>query len=1062
MNRKNRPVPMLGCVFIALVSVLVTGQPSVSQTVTGSIVGTVRDPQGAVIPNASLSAKNLEMGTERSVTSDASGGFSIASIPAGGYSLSIAAPGFQKEVRSGITLTVGAIIRLDFTLNLGALAETVEVAGEAPQVNTTTSTMSGLVSDKVVRELPLNQRDWLQLATLEAGVTTIGNTNGSGATSTGMGMKMSISGSRPNANVYRIDGLVVNDQTNDSPGSVLGGNMGVDAIREFTVLTNTFSAEFGRTSGGVVNAISKSGTNTVHGTAFEFIRNSILDARNFFDIKIPPFRRNQFGGSIGGPIRKNKLFYFGNYEGLRQFLSQSLNSQTLSPNARNGIICANSACTSTTQVAIAPSIKPYLSLFPVANGAINGDTGQFVRGAGQIGHEDYVTAKVDYQVNAQTSLSGSYTFDRASSAGHDAFAEISISNRSRNQRGMLTLQHVFSPSLLNTIRGGINRVVALAATYSNPVTPLLADPSLGFTPGKSVGQVSVPGLGTFSGIDSSGGDLFWYTVPQLNDDLTWIKGRNNIRIGFSVEAIQNNLNSPSSPAGLWQFGSISDFLQAIPLQFQSDFPGTDEYRGLRQKIFGAYIQDDIRLKSNLTFNLGVRYEPSTVVSVANGKAARLLTLSDPQVATGIPLYRNPTLRNFDPRVGLAWDPFGNGRTAIRAGFGMYDVQPLPNLFNLLEDRTAPFFESGNILNPPASSFPNGAFKLLGPTSLTAFYMESTPSRPYKMQWNGNIQRQIVRGLTFMAAYVGSKGVHLPNVSADIDEIPPSYVTNAPDGHYVFPLTRPIPRINPNFQQIRSLFWDGFSTYHSLQANMLERIADRLTLQVAYAWSKSMDNGSVEYSNAELAGSMDSPYRFIPDIQRGLSDFDVRQHVAVHTVWDVPALKSGAMVSRFLLSGWEVSGIFTAQSGNPFSIRLPNDRAGTGSLVAMSVRDGQRPDFVAGPDCAPPTGGDPNRYIHLQCFAYPRAGTLGNLGRNALPGPGLVNLDFSLFKNHSLLHERLKVQFRAEAFNLTNTANFAIRLVTAFTGSGAIIPSQGALLSTTTKSRQLQFGLRLAF
>ena len=1047
--------------FAAALLLTVASQ-SFAQTVTANILGTIKDAQGAVIPNASVSARNAGTGAQRTTASDNTGGFSIASVPVGDYSVTVTAPGFQTEVQNGVSLSVGATVRVDFGLKVGAVTEKVEVTAAGAQVDTATSTISGLVSDKVIRELPLNQRDWLQLATLEAGVTTIGATSGGGSTSTGMGMKMSISGGRPNANVYRIDGLVVNDQTNNSPGSALGGNMGVDAIREFSVLTNTYSAEYGRSSGGVVNAITKSGDNGVHGSAFEFIRNSDLDARNFFDQSLPPFRRNQFGGSVGGPIKKDKLFYFGNYEGLKQFLGQTINAQTLSPNARNGIICANSACTSTTQVAINPLVKPYLALFPVANGSINGDTAQYVVGPGQRGNEHYVTGKIDYQISTSTLLNGSYTFDNANISGSDAVAELTTATHSRNQRVGLSLQHIFSPTLLNTARAGVNRVVALAGVYSNPAVPGLADTSLGFVPGKSVGTVVIPGLTSFNGLDSSGGDQFRYTVPQFNDDLSVIRGRHSIRTGFSFEAIQDNLGSPSVPAGQWQFGSIANFLQGVPLQFQSDFPGTDATRAMRQKIFGLYVQDDFRMRHNLTLNIGVRYEPSTVVSTLNGKSASLVNLTDATVTPGIAMYQNPTLRNFAPRVGLAWDPFGDGRTAVRAGFGVYDIGPLPNLFNLLVDRTAPFFLTGTAINPPAAAFPNKGLGLLGPTSLTALYIQRKPPASYKMQWNLNIQRELVRNLTLALAYVGAKGEHLANVSADLDEIPPSYVTNSPDGHYVFPLTRPIPRINPNFGQIRSMIWDGWSKYNALQANLSERMGARFTMQVAYAWSKSMDNGSVEYSNVELAGAQDSPYRFIPNVQRGRSDFDVPQHLAINTVWQVPSPNTSMMVPKFLLSGWEASGIFSAQSGTPFSVRIPTDTAGTGSLVANSNSNGQRPDFVTGPTCNPATGGDPAHYIHLECFSFPKAGTLGNLGRNALRGPELQNFDFSLFKNDTMFKERLKIQFRAEAFNILNHANFATKLVTVYTGGGAIVPASAALLSTKTKSRQIQFGLRFVF
>ncbi len=379
-------------VLVAVVSVFMNAPESVAQTVAGRILGTIRDSQGAVIPGATVSAKSLETGAERTTVSDDSGGFNITSVPAGSYEVTASLAGFQKEVRSGVTLTVGAALRVDFTLKVGALQqEEVVVTGEAPQVDTTTSTMSGLVSETTIRELPLNGRDWLQLGALQSGVLIGLSKNpdlGENVTHGG-GMFMSISGGRPTSNVFMVDGLVINDHANKSPGSALGVNLGVDAIREFSILTSTYSAEFGRSSGGVINAITKGGTNAIHGTGFYFGRNSALDARNFFDQGLPPFRRHQFGGAVGGPIKTDKLFFFGNYEGLRQFLSESFSSDTLSPNARNGILASGAT------VRIDPKVAPYLALFPVANGRINGDSAKYVFGAGQLGIENYAVGRME-------------------------------------------------------------------------------------------------------------------------------------------------------------------------------------------------------------------------------------------------------------------------------------------------------------------------------------------------------------------------------------------------------------------------------------------------------------------------------------------------------------------------------------------------------------------------------------------------------------------------------------------------------------------------------------------
>ena len=1055
MTRKSRKAQWLIGTIVMVVVVFASAPRSEAQTITGSILGTIRDQQGAVIPNTSVSAKNVGTGAERTAISDASGGYSIVSVPAGSYEVTASAAGFQTEVHSGITMTVGAAVRVDFSLNVGAVAEKVEVTAEAPQVDTTTSTMSGLVGDTVIRELPLNGRDWLQLALLQPGALPVVD-QPAPSVSRGTGTQMSISGGRPTQNVFRVDGLVVNDELNRSPGSALGVNMGVDAIREFSVLTDTFPAEYGRSSGGVINAITKSGTNTLHGTAFYFHRNSALDARNFFDATLPPFRRHQFGASVGGPIKRDKLFFFANYEGLRQFLSLSIAANTLSPNARNGILASGATVT------VSPRVQPYFAFYPLPNGPITGDTGRLILGAGQLGTEDYVTGKIDYQLSANTAIAGSYTFDKAVITTPNVFDNKLTDTRTRNQRVMLSMQHVFSPVWLNTVRTGFNRFVGLGNLDHNPATPAMTDLSLGFLPGKPAGSFIVPGLDNFSGLGSDGGNYYWYTAPQLNDDLAWVKGRNNIRIGFSVEGIRDNVFLPSNPSGIWTFGSIQDFLTAVPQQFRTDLPGADPYRGARTKIFGAYIQDDFRIRSNLTLNLGMRYEPGTVVTEINGRAARLANLADSQPTLGNPVYQNPTLRNFAPRIGFAWDPFGTGKTAIRSGFAIFDIDPLPNLFNNQFTRSIPFFAGGNLINPPSSSFPNGALSLFSPNALQSIFVENKPHPAYKVQWNLNIQRQIAGGLNLTAGYAGSRGVHLPVASDDTNMVPATLVTVSPDGHLLFPATRPIRVINPNFSQIRSALWYAFSSYHSLQVNVAEQFRHGFTLQGVYVWSKTMDNGSLESGASQTLNTMDVPWSFNTNLNRSVSDFDTPHHLSINFLWDAPASHSKLAVVRFLLSGWEPGGIFTAQSGAPFNVRIPTDRAGTGSTVAGTSGDGQRPDFKPGPGCSTPdavNSGNPNAYVRLQCFSFPALGTLGNLGRNVLRGPNLQDFDFSLFKNNNLLAERLKVQFRAEFFNLFNRANFATALLTPFNSQGLSVPANAALRSTATRSRQIQFGMK---
>jgi len=717
------------------------------------------------------------------------------------------------------------------------------------------------VNSTTIRELPLNGRDWLQLALLQPGALfNTGQTQtDSGRAQKGNGLAISISGGRATDNAFRIDGLVVNDYANAGPGSSLHVNLGVDAIREFSVLTNSYSAEYGRGSGGVINAITKSGTNQVHGSAYGFIRNSALDARNFFDGRdIAPFHRAQFGGAVGGPIRKDKTFFFANYERLGELKALSNVFTTLSANARNGIVCANSACTSTKQLAVAPSVKPYLPIFPVPNGDVTGNTGTFQFPNPRRGLENYIFGKIDHYFSASTTLNGSYTYDNTSLTVLDNYALKSISSPSRRQNVVLNLQHVFSPTLVSTTRFGIARTFAYNNQDSDPRIPQLTDKSLGFYPGLNVGNFTISNVtGSFCGMGgcfgTSGLNLFGNTDPQTSEDLSWTKGRHTIKVGFSHERIIYNLTSGNRVNGEYTFGSIDNFLLAKPDTFIIDLPGTDTVRGLRMSLFGTYIQDDFRVRPNLTVNLGVRYEIGTVPYEVNGKLANLRYITDPAVSVGNPYFNNPGNKNFAPRVGFAWDPFKDGKTSVRAGFGLYDIVSLPYQFVLRIPRTSPFYQSPTLSPVPAGAFPNNVVPFITIDSLRSAHVEFHPKQSYNTQWNFNIQRQLTRSLALTVGYVGATGVHLQHQQNDIDQVPASLVRfdTALDA-YVFPTLaagQAPQRINPNFGAFSSTEWIGHSTYHALQTNLVQRPLKGLYYQLAYTFSKSMDDGSAVVNEA---------------------------------------------------------------------------------------------------------------------------------------------------------------------------------------------------------------------
>ena len=1068
--------------LVGLTAMILVGQVLViqGQTATGRILGTVRDSTGAVLPGATVSATSLETRAVRTVVTDVAGTYQILSIAAGDYAVEATLSGFQTATRSPVTVTVGAAAVANFDLSLGGVTQDVTVTSEVPQVNTIDASLGGLVGEREVRELPLNGRDWLQLTTLEAGVKGgIGQQSAASFSNSraarGNGLALSISGNRPTGNVFLVDGLVVNDFANASPGSGLNVNLGVEAVREFRVLTNEYTAEYGRSTGGVVTAVYKSGTNAFHGSAFEFLRNSALDARNFFDAERPDFQRNQFGGSAGGPVRKNTTFLFADYEELHETKGLAHNSDTLSPDARNGLVCVaagGNACASKTPIPIAPRIIPYLAFFPIANGPITGDTAKFIFAGNRIGLERYAVAKIDHNFSNRTTISGSVQYDNTDESQPDPYNLKRTGSPSRHANGVVTLQRVFTSHFLNSTLVGASHSHVTDALDTSAIDPIATNSSLGFQPGVPAGILAVAGLtGTQGGIGSSGSDILDYTSFQVGDDASWITGRQTFKFGGKVERIHYDKNSlVGAPIGEYDFDTVALFLQGIPGQFRTDVPGTDDVRGLRTSYTGFYLEDGFAVRSNLHITLGLRYEYVAPTTEVSDKVAVLVAPGSAVPKTG-GAYFNTTTKNFAPRLALGWDPSGDGTTAVRAGLGVYDVLPFPYL---MENRTNsfPYFEEGTVNSPPAAAFPTGGLALITPSSLRASYVEQDPQRAYMTQWNLTIQRQLAGSAALTAGYVGSHGTNLPRSIEDVNQVPPSLVTTSADGHLVFPTDPsarnggPIPRINPNFSRIAATVWDDSSSYNSLVVDFNKRFSRGLFFKAAYTWSKSMDLGSNTFSDNESTNTSGSPYAFLPGLQRGISDFDIAHRFVLSYSWNIPMPESFVGTAHALLAGWELGGIFSAQSGPPFTVTLQTDQARTGDSRVRSTSGGQRPDFnPSAPGCTVNAinPGNPSNYIRTECFSFPALGTLGNLGRNTLRGPGLSEFDASLFKNWSLTRDRMRTQLRIEAFNLFNTPNFQAPKTKIFDGSGRVIATASQLTSPTqTSERQIQLALKLSW
>jgi hypothetical protein len=1048
--------------YTVLFAFCLRSQELTAQVAGGTILGAVIDSSGASMSGAKVIVRNTATDVVRTVTANEEGRYSVPNLIPGNYQVTASAPGFATVVESGLTLNVGDELEIDLRLRVGGIAERVEITADQSNVSPTTSSISSVVNGSTIRELPLNGRDWASLATLEPGVelvrTQIGlSTGANDRTIRGIGSQLTIGGNRPQQNNYRLDGISINDASNGAPGSVLGGNLGVDAIQEFSVLTTNPSAEYGRSAGGIINAVTRSGTNAFHGSVFEFLRNSALDARNFFDgPTVPPFRRNQFGASAGGPIQKDRTFVFGAYEGLRQSLAITQNDSVPSAAARAGNLAGGKT------ISIDPAVKPFLALYPLPNAGSSGDFGTFSFVTTQVTNENFFTGRVDYKLAEKDTLAGTYMFDTSEGTSPDQYNAVKLAAESRRQLVTLEETRVFSTNFLNSARFGFSRVISDGPKTLSAINPSAKDASLGFLPGHNVGKIQMPGVTQFPGGFGATGEYdFHFNSFQAYDDAFLTRGTHNLKFGVAVERIQANQEGRANPSGFYNFGSLTNFLTNKPSTFTSAIPNLITPRDLRQTIFGAYIQDDFRIRKNLTLNLGLRYEMATVPTETTGKLSNLRNLTDSKPTLGSPYFSNPTLRNFEPRVGFSWDPFRNGKTAVRGAIGMYDVLPLTYQFETLTILPAPFFAQGRVSGLPAGSFPTGAFPLLGANTFRYAHVDSNPPRDYVVQWNFNVQRDLGSSLTALVGYIGARGVHLPFRAEDVNMVLP---TLTPQG-YLWPGNGT--RLNPNLGQISALFLDNNSYYHALQTRLTKRMSHGFQIGGSYTWSKSMDDGSSTLAGDAYANSVGTLPFFDLRLSRGLSDFDVRHNLVINYLWEIPSSPSLPRAAAWVASGWQLGGIYQLSSGFPFTALVGGDPLGVQNGTIFDY-----PDRIQGPGCSSLINpGNALNYIKLQCFALPKpSNRLGNGGRNNLIGPGLSNFDLSLFKNNRFtkISEQFLVQFRVELFNVLNHPNFAPPLKNNTQNSaccvimdqiGNQISTAGKLDSTSTPSRQIQFGLK---
>jgi Carboxypeptidase regulatory-like domain/TonB-dependent Receptor Plug Domain len=1046
--------------------------------VSASVSGVVTDPSGAPIAGAEVMAKSAETGAERNTVTDDGGRYQVLALSVGEYEIHAKKDGFQERIRAGIHLAVGQEASVDLRLEVGPLRESVAVTEEAPMVSTTTRDISGLVGEQQVKDLPLNGRSYDELLTLNPGVVnfTWEKTGGVGVSNSTTGNNFSVSGNRPQQNLFLLNGVEYTGaaENNMQPGGPSQQLLGVDAVREFNVLRDSYSAEFGKRPGGQVIIVTQSGSNQLHGSAFEFLRNNALDAPNFFDQgAAPQFQRNQFGGSLGGPVLKEKTFVFGNYEGFRQNLHQT--SLAFVPDAAS-------------RAAAVPSVQPLLNLWPApAAGApdFNGIAEVFSSPLQTI-REDFGTVRLDHIFSHRDALSAIYTIDDGSDVTATPLNPYSTDLLTlREQVVSLEETHIFSPALLNIARLGFSRAGYFFAGEPTSGTPAATVP--GFLVGRPVGAVVVGGSAAsnpqaqvgLAGSNNGSNLPIARNLYTYEDRVTLRQGRHQLSIGAWLQQFQSNETIALSQYGQATFTSLQTFLQGTVATFL--FDPAPMQMNWRAWLGALYAEDVIRVSPKMTVSLGFRDETSNGWNDVHGRAANY-TFSGGVISTqphiGFALFTDNKAKVLpQPRVAVAWSPFGP-QTVIRAGFGMYSE--LQDALGYRADQNAPFNPTYSLAALPVASLPvNPAAPVPAKAKLVPGGVQPDLRTPTLISYSLRVERQISPNTALTVGYVGSHGYH-EIVGVDANEPIPTICpaspcpavfpatfpaglagTPVPAGTYYIPFVAPAtPKANPALANTWTWFSRGDSSYHALQVDVRRRFSHGLSLRGVYTWSKALDDGdSLNQTTAGNApGLVSNPYNLAAD--KGLATFDVRNVGAVNAIYELPFGRGKTWANGWdgwgngIMSGWSVASVVTLQDGFPFTPQLSYNPSNNGD-TRNPVRPFVNPNFTG-----KVITGNPNQWFNPAAFLQPPAnsGFYGNLGRNTLIGPGLATWDFSVLKD-TKIRERLSLQFRAEIFNLLNRANFNTPNLIVFTPSG-VSGTAGAITSTSTTSRQVQFGLKL--
>ena len=1064
-----------------------TSMPSPAQVVGGSINGAVTDSSGAAMPGATVIIRNQETGSQRQLTTDGSGLYNAPSVSVGSYSVSASKDGFATQQRDGIVITVGQAIRANLTLSASAVTQQIEVTDKPPTINLTTQQTSGLVDERQVKTLPLNGRSYDQLLTLNPAVVnyTAQRSGSIGTSNSSVGNMFSISGRRPQDNLFLLNGIEYTGASliNVTPGGTSGQLLGVDAVREFNVSSNTYSAGFGKRQGAQISIVTASGTNRLHGTAYEFLRNSALDARNYFDRQqIPNFQRNNFGGSLGGPIRHDKVFLFGNYEGYRQNLGLSNVALVPDANARQGFLPIGPGG-SLVNVGLAPGVPDLLQLWPTPNGPELTDptTGKptgiarAFSSPKQTIREDFGTVRSDINLTAKDLLFGVYTIDDSIAHTPTANPLSVIDETLREQVASIEEQHVFSSHLLNTARFGYSRASFYFLGSATVDVP-------GFVPGRPVGAIVVSGSTASNGasqITGAGGNVGSNNAAARNlftvdDHVYWTLGRHQIEIGGWAQHLQSNDNLAQNQYGQASFATLQTFLQGKIKTFTIvPAPTPLNWRSW----FGAgYFEDVWKLTPHFELRAGLRIESSNGWNEAHGRAANYeftngVISTEPTVGSSL-LADNRAKFLPQPRIGFAWDPSGKGTTAVRASFGV--EQSLLDNLNYRPDQAAPYNAtlsySGTTVSDPVE----------GKTTISPSSVQTNIATPTTLAWTLRFEQQVASQTSLTVSYIGSHSYH-QILSLDANE--PAFVVcpaaacpaSIAPGTIYYPTTV---KANPDVANTTSWASFGNASYNALEVDVRRAYANGLQIRGNYTWSKNLDNGSAWNTSVSANTPAFVSVPQLPALDWGPAATDVRNIASLNGSWDLPfgpKRRYGShlgSVASTAVSGWTLSAISNLQSGFPFTPQLGYNPTGSGD-TRNPVRPDVNPNFHGSLYASGSTAARANQFFNPAAFLAPAAGAVGNLRRDTLTGPGFANLDLSLAKS-TMIHERVNAQFRAEFFNILNHTNLQTpnpvvfssgpqqsTTASALTAPAVLSPTAGVVTAAAT-SRQLQFGLKLLF